>query len=262
MRAHKTFITFAVAFSALIASAVADADVSLEDCFRPEPGCARLGVFGEIKSADVQETSEIIQLIRAMRRSMRKDQAASIQVLLDSQGGNVTAAIEIGRLLRKARATAIVTAPSQCLSACVFVLAGAVARYPAGPVGIHRPYSTETSARTFDQVQQQYSANERAAKQFLADMNLPPSLFEAMVRVPPEKVSVLSVEEVKTFGLLGLDPVEQEIRDAAEARRLGLTKRELLKRKARVEEECDSLLSGPGNAYSNCRDKVMRGGVR
>src|SRR6266581_1618379 len=214
MRAHRTYITFTVAFSALVASAETNADVSLERCFAEKRSC--IIVKGEIKSTDVQEMSEALQAIRAIR----EDQTASIDVLLDSKGGNVVAAIEIGRLVRKARATAIVTAPSQCLSACVFVLAGAVARYPAGPVGIHRPYSTETSAQTFDQVQQQYSANERAAKQFLADMNLPPSLFEAMVRVPPEKVSVLSVEEVKTFGLLGLDPVEQEIRDAAEARRL------------------------------------------
>ena len=73
---------------------------------------------------------------------------------LDSEGGDVYAALRIGRMLRKARAWTHVLKGSKCISACVFLLAGSVRRdVDGGVVGIHRPYSSDTEALSFEEMQ-------------------------------------------------------------------------------------------------------------
>jgi hypothetical protein len=59
---------------------------------------------------------------------------------IDSPGGTVDAAINIGRLLRKEQAAISVAPEAICFSSCVLVIAGAVTRIMGGRIGIHRPY--------------------------------------------------------------------------------------------------------------------------
>jgi hypothetical protein len=63
---------------------------------------------------------------------------------INSQGGDVNAAIAIGRMFRKERAHLQVNENSVCISACVLILAGAVERPVSGAIGIHRPYLRTT----------------------------------------------------------------------------------------------------------------------
>jgi hypothetical protein len=96
-------------------------------------------------------------------------------------------------------------------------------------------------------------------------MNLPESLFEAMVRVPPESMRVLTQKELDQFGLSQNDPVVEEIDDAEEATRLGITKQEFLRRKARQDRLCQPVDLGPNRIdesvreYMGCRVSVMKG---
>lgn len=155
-------------------------------------------------------------------------------VSLDSEGGDVDAAMAIGRMFRKARVRALVGWSGKCMSSCVLLLAGAVERttFNGGPVGIHRPYSTDINVTSFEQLQSQTTKLGADVSAYLREMNIPESLYESMRRIPPENIRVLGYSELKAFGLYDSDPVFAELNDNSEAGLARLSKREYLSRKA------------------------------
>lgn len=178
---------------------------------------------------------------------------------LDSEGGDVDAAIAIGRELR--RMSAKVSVREKCLSACVFVMAGAVQRtiFSNAMVGIHRPYSLRTDERSYDSIQREQKNIRERAKQFLEDMNLPSTLYDAMLRVPASEIKILSKAELAEYGLGQDDPVKQEVDDAKEARRYGISKQELFARKAEARSKCGSLYSGGRyREFYSCWDNMLK----
>jgi ATP-dependent protease ClpP protease subunit len=85
-----------------------------------------LALRGEI---DDEATAKLRRLLEELdRKSPPNVDRGNIQIKLDSPGGSVAAAMEIGRLMRKYRMAAAVMPNSICVSACVLIYAGAVAR--------------------------------------------------------------------------------------------------------------------------------------
>jgi len=130
-------------------------------------------------------------------------------------------------------------------------------------IGIHRPYSLSTEKRDYDNVQREHRRIENLAKVFLAEVNVSPALFDAMMRIPPEQIRILSPSELDAYGISEEDPVQQEIRYAAEARRYGLSKTEYLRRKAAADVNCagnyrHGATSGDFDGWVNCRDRILR----
>src|SRR5438552_18079244 len=80
------------------------------------------------------------------------------------------ASMAIGRLIRRDKRAIFVMPNSECLSSCVFILAGGVMRYvaadPARPtqVGIHRPYDPGDTLTTAGQQKLRYAQVEKDAK--------------------------------------------------------------------------------------------------
>lgn len=182
---------------------------------------------------------------------------------LNSRGGNIESAIAIGRQLRRMRAYAVTWDTAPCYSSCVFILAGAVGRMLGSNIGIHRPYSLSTEKRDYDNVQREHRRIENLAKAFLTEVNVSPALFDAMMRIPPEKIRILSPSELEAYGISEEDPVQQEIRYAAEAREYGLSKTEYLRRKAAADVSCADkhrqfAISGDPSDWLNCRNRVLR----
>lgn len=108
----------------------------------------------------------------------------------------------------------------------MFVLAGGLHRAVHGKVGIHRPFGASTNARTYASTQESFRALEQTAKSFLRDMNVPTSLFDEMMSVPPQKLRILTEQELARFGIGQSDPSYQDNRDADAARALGLDREE------------------------------------
>jgi ATP-dependent protease ClpP protease subunit len=201
-------------------------------------------ITGEITNSDVSRVRTVAQNAGPATRMFFK---------LDSPGGDIHAAIELGRIIRKTRATCVVPDGAQCSSACVLVLAGAVDRLVWGRVGIHRPYSTYVGKRDVKNAEAEYRKTASAVGGFLKDMNLPQTLFEAMVRVPSEQIRSLTNEELVSFGLAGTDPVEEELRDSWFASLYGISKSEYFSRKAAVDEACPPLRISKSKAHRNDR---------
>jgi hypothetical protein len=104
---------------------------------------------------------------------------------LNSRGGSITAALQIGRLLRNKRAMATVDASAVCLSSCVYILAGATNRAVDGHVGIHRPYEPDGKERSQTSQKKKYQGLEREIKMYLSEVNIPLRLYDDALYISP-----------------------------------------------------------------------------
>ncbi len=148
---------------------------------------------------------------------------AGLIVLLDSPGGDGVAAMQIGRLLRKANAHVFVT--GQCASACIFVLASGVVRVaPSYSVGIHRGRVTmsDANAKIIKEVDVNDNPAAKAALQhfekqapiYFAEMGMSPELFPFMQAHQLKGVYRLSSAEITKTQLSGFEKTYLEQRVA------------------------------------------------
>ena len=141
-----------VAFAATINPAVVSGAVT-GSC--SESDCHHF-LEGRIEFGDVATFKQSLEKVGGKGRLM---------LFLNSEGGDIAAAIEIGRLVRRwPDSVVVVSLNSKCFSACVFVLAGGLHRTVHGTVGIHRPFGSATEAQSFDATQKKFRALEQAAR--------------------------------------------------------------------------------------------------
>lgn len=123
-------------------------------------------------------------------------------VLLDSRGGDVNAAYNIGRLIHEQKYPVAIRASAKCVSACVFILAAGVRRMIDGPVGIHRPYFLNPAAHTSAQhAIDSYDFLVRRMRGYLREMNVDARLADEMLRIDPDRVRYLSRAELNDLNL-------------------------------------------------------------
>ncbi len=136
--------------------------------------------------------------------------APGTQVYLNSPGGNVGAAVQLGSLFRSRGITAVVASVTgdgvavagACYSACVYALVGAGRRVVPGRsrVGIHR-----MQAATADLTGSYERAEHRAAASTLmgytARMGVDPSMISSAERTPSASIHVLTARELRRWGV-------------------------------------------------------------
>lgn len=224
---------------------------------------SNVNISGEITRKDIEPFRAVVaEVIK-----IRGQRDANITLHLNSKGGDVLAAIEIGRLARTANATA--WAVETCASSCVFILAGAVLRNAGNHVGIHRLTFSELDTKAnYREVRGRMDKLEQAVRTFLKDMDIPESLLDAMKAVPPERIRWLSSDELEQFRLSGFDPTHQEMMDSRLAARAGISKQEYTRRTAFAEQECDFIREGmlvsqldqATKQHFACVERVMKTG--
>ena len=136
--------------------------------------------------------------------------APGTRVYLNSPGGNVGAAVELGSLFRSRGITAVVAGVTgqgiavtgACYSACVYALVGASRRVvPGGSrVGIHRMRQASPDLAGADE-----RAEHRAAASTLAGytyaMGVDPSMIASAERTPSTSIHVLTPRELRRWGV-------------------------------------------------------------
>jgi hypothetical protein len=179
----------------------------------------------------------------------------AINIQLDSMGGSVESAIEIGRFLRDKNVTVLVTKEARCASACVFVLAGGVRRRVDGNLGVHRPFlETPTHTTSAEDVKRAATQTKERIRAYFREMNISERLADDMMAIPSNEIRWLSPEQIAFYGLGADDPVISETNALREAQKYGLTRIEYEVRRKRAQELC-TIGSPPG-----CKDKIMREG--
>ncbi len=122
-------------------------------------------------------------------------------VWLNSSGGDVDAAIEAGYLFRGYGVHVVIPENASCESACVFMLAGATARSVRGKVGIHRPYYPNSNVIAVSKRKKEYVNMGERIRKFFMDVNIPVTLYDEMLTVPPREIRFLSKEDLLRTGL-------------------------------------------------------------
>jgi len=161
-----------------------------------------------------------LQLIRhalvrrdAARRALHRD--VDLRIDVDSQGGEVFAAMQIGRILREERASISVRNGASCISSCVFLLMGAVERNVSegARLGIHRP-SLGASWRGGQKEAGEDATVDAMAAQlalYAEQMNVPRKIVDEMMSIPANRVRLLKPSEMAAYGILAIDPIAHSL---------------------------------------------------
>lgn len=186
------------------------------------PEYAHILIAGEITSGDVGRLRNIIKKRLNELNSQITEQPI---VLLDSPGGDVSAALEMGRLLRNILAFTVVDGGASCNSACVFLLAGGVSRnlYLDGRIGLHRPRFDygQFANLTKDQAASTYEKLKSECSTYMKEMGISDQVFYDMLKIPSQDVKFVNREYAKRTGLVGYDPAWEEWTRALSVKRQG-----------------------------------------
>ena len=199
--------------------------------------------IGEI---DQQATAKITKQYEQIKRE-NKCRYNPITLYLDSNGGDVDAAITAGDFIRHNNIETIVDENDSCASACVLTFLGGVKRNAFGRIGLHRPYSSALASSELESKQSYERINSKVS-QYLVRMNIPVGILDTMNSVPPSEVKWLHAEFVDdgdykllvSLHLIGSDPVFDDQTDSAEAKKIGISKHEYYSRKQRADAICYS----------------------
>ena len=162
---------------------------------RPPACLLTLRLHGAIGPDRLRLVQAVVRRRDGAQRSMHRDVAVHVDV--DSEGGQVFAAMEIGRILRSEKASISVEKGASCNSACVFVLMGATRRSVArgARVGIHRPSIGEAGGdANIDAIADQI-------RWYVEQMNVSPGIVPAMMSIPSDQMRFLTPAELDAYGI-------------------------------------------------------------
>lgn len=215
-------------------------------------------IYGKITSEDYKHLDRALIEGKKLSASMNLPfYDAALELTLNSPGGEVQAAMSIGRWARRRQAVATVE-QGECSSACVLILAGAVDRLieRGGKIGIHRSFIEGLKPNLpYEDVRRLMVQMQEQIESYLREMDIPISLLEEMKSIPPGKIRYLTPAEQERFRLSGRDPAYEEQLDAQEASRFGISREEYYRRTARIKQVCPP----PGKGYGKCRREVLEG---
>jgi len=141
--------------------------------------------------------------------------------LIDSVGGSVFDAIDIGRMARSWDSWTLIY--GYCYSSCSLVYVGGSYRFATfdAVLGLHRPYFAVQpggEGPTTDNVDGLYGK----VKVYLEEMNMSPKLFDKMIAVSPPDMKLIEGWENIEEWVPMYDPVYEEVSVASEARGYGI----------------------------------------
>lgn len=203
---------------------------------RTENGRAVLAVSGPVDAAAAAQ-------LEGLAATLGPDTL----LVLDSEGGELDAAMRMGKVIRQARLKAEVRAGAKCFSACTFVLAAASAPQVAGSVGISRIVPGKDEAALLN-----------AARQYLAGLGVPVDLAHQMFSLPPGKLRLFNEQELGFFRLSSTVGKRFDEEDnAGMAKKMGLSQGQYLQFKELLLYKCDFYKDKP-EERQRCLDNAFR----
>jgi len=218
----------------------------------------RVFISGEIT------TDTVSHLQKALAR---RDQKEIVFVRLNSPGGDISAAMTIGRIIRKSRGHTMVEGNAACASACVLIFGAGISRIllEGARIGIHRPaLAAVPRERDMNDIKVIADQTARELRTYAVEMNMTQRLIDDMLLVPPDSVRWLSAEERQNYGLGLLDPVYEETATLDAANRYNITPAEYRRRNALAklcewltEDEMYGILEGKRD---KCAEHILAHG--
>lgn len=218
-----------------------------------------------IGNIDNSTAGKIAKQYEQIKRE-NKCRYSPITLFLNSNGGDVDAAITAGDFIRNNNIETTIDINDSCASACVLTFLGGVKRNALGRIGLHRPYSSALSSSE-PESRWSYERINNKVSQYLVRMNIPVSILNAMNAVPPSEIKWIHPEFVDDadhkqlieLHIIGTDPVSDDQKDSADAKKLGISKQEYYSRLQRAKAICpDPVYDRNGNMYSSTEREERR----
>ena len=149
-----------------------------------------LFLTGQIAQGDADRFDEYLEVRRIFDR-----------VRLNSPGGSVRDALEIGRRLRADEADTMMGALDICLSACPYILASGVTRtiHDDAQVGVHQHFfDTNVALPAFIAVED-IQRGQGEVMAYLDEMGVDPRLMQHALVTPPDEIYVLLPEQLTEY---------------------------------------------------------------
>jgi ATP-dependent protease ClpP protease subunit len=131
-----------------------------------------------------------------------------ITVELNSPGGDVVEALDIGRKIYQNFLMTLVRPGHECVSACVFVLMAGAVHTPAdgSSIGLHRPLLVSWSHIDYREARRRYDGLMDYLRQYFRQLGVADSAFDLMMRTDSYGMRYFSPAEMDQLGLRGEDP--------------------------------------------------------
>lgn len=227
-RAYLAMALLKVGLGALIGGTLFGAPAfAAVDWSKDENGC-HLDVTGPIEARDVEVFT-----------NADCSGASTIWVSLLSPGGDVSAAMEIGRWARAHRAITRVPRGESCYSSCALIFVGGTSRYNLGEIGLHRPYLTG-APRSAPEVRAAVADMNRDLQAYIAEMGLTPDFTHMMINTPPDAMRVFRGDEILSL-VPEKDPLDDELRTAGTAARYGAATTQEMRQRSAAADQCNRI---------------------
>jgi len=240
----------------------AAADINIDEEHLGYLGQFQVHISGTITKADAQTLQtrmskylrDQTNLLRIPASAIRQD-LTGMYVSLNSDGGDIFAAMDIGRVVRSypSGGGVHVELGDHCLSSCALIFIAGARRYNNGLVGVHRPY---LGAAPQDEatLKQQVPLMLATVKRYVAEMGITDGFYEVMVNTLPAQMKLFSGSAIEALVPVD-DPIQDEIDIAISAQHYGLNTAEMRRREADVVARCPDR-----NAFvSNCAEAIRWG---
>ena len=173
---------------------------------------AHILISGKINSDDPEKLRASISQLEIILKD--SNSPPNMSVLLDSPGGNVSSAIEMGNILRESLAHTVVDGGASCSSACILLLAGGVMRdvFFDGKLGLHRPrfeYEEYANLSSKD-AKQAYDKLVDKCVEYMKNMGVSDNIFSDMLKTPSQDIKFVSRDYAEENNLIGVDPGWEE----------------------------------------------------
>ena len=150
---------------------------------------------GVIDHSRLQLLQEALDRRDATQKALGR--SVALQVDVDSPGGQLFAALEIGRLLRRETASVRVARGASCISACVFVLMGATTREVVADarIGLHRPSLGDPRCETL------VPSMSGELVRYAEEMGVSRQIVDEMLAIPGKRVRFVTAADLARYGL-------------------------------------------------------------
>jgi hypothetical protein len=130
---------------------------------------------------------------------------------LDSAGGQIEEAIRAGDYIAESRWTIWVREDAICHSACVLILGAGDRRVIAGTVGIHRIIRMSSTATTRAELSAELNAVYQRVRAYLERNGVSVAVADLMMAVPNRRLRLLTSDELRLYGLDGVNAVQDDL---------------------------------------------------
>jgi len=174
---------------------------------------------------------------------------------LDSTGGDVDAAMQIGRIIRQNEGTIFVPESAKCYSSCALIYIAGVTRSSSGVIGLHRPYLA-SAPQSRQSIERETPLMLQQLKRYVQEMGITDLFYQEMVNTEPSNMKLYVGPDIEKIVPLH-DPTYDEVITSYLAREYGIDTAEIRARD-KDSENCFALFPGT-NREITCYEAIMWG---